>query len=272
MNIVEVAYNVQAAIDDKHNLAAEFEVTNETDFGALAPMCAKTRMTLEVPTEQSITVLADKGYYSAKQIAKCHDNNIDTLVSPKKKGSKSKDTRVTKNKFIYDHKTDSYTCPQKMKLRRHGKIYHRKDGIPFKRYGAHWTDCKKCPWVDICVSPGSMKVSKGRMLNRTIYDENLDRNDKQVAERKDEYRRRQAIVEHPFGTIKRQWGYDHTLLKGLQKVKGEFALIMICYNLRRVISILGFEELKKALKSHFSILFNLKAIITPYYNFYRVKA
>ena len=58
-------------------------------------------------------------------------------------------------------------------------------------------------------------------------------------------------VEYPFGTIKRQWGYDHTLLKGLKKVNGEFAIIMLCYNLKRVISILCFKGLKKAPNSAF---------------------
>lgn len=43
--------------------------------------------------EETITILADKGYYSGKQIAKCHDQKMDTFVSPKSKGSKSKDPR-----------------------------------------------------------------------------------------------------------------------------------------------------------------------------------
>ena len=73
------------------------------------------------------------------------------------------------------------------------------------RYVAHWTDCKKCPWKDICVSPGSQKAARGRMLNRSIYEDQMDENDNQVNARKTEYRKRQAIVEHPFGTIKRQW-------------------------------------------------------------------
>lgn len=247
MSIVEVAYNVQSVVDDKHNLIVDFEVTNKTDFNSLAPMCNKARERLEVSEEETITALADKGYYSAKQITECHNNNIDTLVSPKSKGSKSKDPRVSKGKFIYDIKTDSYTCPKQKKLFRQGKVYSRKDGIPFKRYVAHWTDCKECPWVDICVSEGCRKVSRGRMLNRSIYEDGLDHNDVEVAARRTEYKRRQAIVEHPFGTIKRQWGYTHTLMKGIEKVRGEFSMIMLCYNLRRVITILGVNGLKEAL-------------------------
>jgi len=254
MSIVEVAYNLQSIVDDKHNLIVDYEVTNKNDFSALSPLSIKAKETLELGDQDSLTVLADKGYYSGEQIAICHKNNIETLIAPKSKGSKSKDYRVTKDKFKYNKKSDNYICPKGIKLHRQGKIYRRHDGIPFKRYVGHWTECRQCPWADICVSPGSQKASRGRMLNRNIYEDHMDENDAQVNARKSEYRRRQAIVEHPFGTIKRQWGFNHTLLKGLEKVNGEFGIIMLCYNLKRLISILGLNGLKEAL---FSPKFNL---------------
>jgi len=269
MSIVEVAYNLQSVVDDKHNLIVDFQVTNKNDFSALAPLSIKAKQVLEINEDEKLTVLADKGYYSAEQIATCHKNDIDTLVSPKSKGSKSKDPRVSKDKFKYQQLTDTYTCPKSITLHRQGKIYSRHDGIPFKRYVAHWTDCKNCPWVDICVSPSSQRAARGRMLNRNIYEDQMDHNDEQVAARKNEYRRRQAIVEHPFGTLKRQWGYTHTLLKGLNKVNGEFGLILLCYNLKRLISILGKSGLKQALNCP------LKHSFTPpatscLHNFFRI--
>lgn len=259
-SIVEVAYNLQSAVDDKHNLIADFDITNTSDFSALAPMCDKARQRLEISEEETITVLADKGYYSAEQITKCHANNVDTLVSPKSKGSKSKDPRVSKNKFTYDGNTDSYTCPKGKKLVRQGKIYKRKDGVPFTRYVGHWTECRECPWVDICVSQGCQKASRGRMINRSIYEDAFDKNDAEVKARRNEYKRRQAIVEHPFGTIKRQWGFNHTLMKGLEKVKGEFSIILLCYNFRRVLTILGAKGLREALNR--SILIFLATTFT----------
>lgn len=257
MSIVEVAYNLQSTVDDKNNLVVDYEVTNKNDFRSLAPMSIKAKEVLEIQKDEQLTVLADKGYYSGEQIAKCHKNEIETLVSPKKKSSKSKDSRVTKDKFKYEKEQDIYRCPKGVVLHRQGKEYSRKDGIPFKRYVGHWVDCKKCPWKEICVSPGSQKASRGRMLNRNIYEDQMDYNDSEVSSRKNEYRRRQAIVEHPFGTIKRQWGYTHTLLKGLEKVNGEFAIILLCYNLRRVISIIGKNGLKEALNRVLSTLLNL---------------
>ena len=262
MSIVEVAYNLQSIVDDKHNLIVDYEATNKNDFSALAPLSISAKKALQLKEEDTLTVLADKGYYSGKQIAICHQNNIDTLVAPKSKGSKSKDKRVSKAKFDYNKKNESYTCPKGKILHRQGKIYSRHDGIPFKRYVAHWSDCKECPWVDICVSPGSQKASRGRMLNRNIYEDQMDVNDAQVNLRKTEYRRRQAIVEHPFGTIKRQWGYTHTHLKGLEKVNGEFGLVLLCYNLKRILSIIGIKGLKEALKSYFESILIASAPIT----------
>jgi len=262
MSIVQMAYNLQSAVDDKHNLIVDYRVTNQSDFSALAPVANDARKSLELKKDEKLTVLADKGYYSGIQIAKCNQNNIETLVSPKNKGSKSKDPRVSKSKFQYNKSNDAYTCPKGIILQRQGKLYNRKDGIPFSRYVAHWTDCKSCPWVDICVSPGCQKAKRGRMINRNIYEDHIEQNDAQVNARKNEYKRRQAIVEHPFGTIKRQWGFDHTLLKGLKKVNGEFAIILLCYNLKRVSSILGVKGLKEALISNIYLNTIISAIIT----------
>ena len=54
---------------------------------------------------------------------------------------------------------------------------------------------------------------------------------------------RQHLVEHPFGTIKFWWDQGHFLMKGLEKVKAEFSLSTLAYNIRRVLNILGVERL-----------------------------
>ena len=76
----------------------------------------------------------------------------------------------------------------------------------------------------------------------------MDRNNHRVKTQRELYNRRQTICEHPFGTIKRAWGYSYTLLKGIKKVDGEMGIIFTCYNLRRTISIMGVEKLLKKLR------------------------
>ena len=52
-------------------------------------------------------------------------------------------------------------------------------------------------------------------------------------------RRRAALAEHPFGTLKCRAGYRHFLMRGFDKVRGEWSLMALCYNFARVLSILG---------------------------------
>ncbi len=86
------------------------------------------------------------------------------------------------------------------------------------------------------------------MIERSQYAESVEANAKRIKLEKEKYLLRQQIVEHPFGTIKRQWGFDHVLLKGLKKNNADFGLIFITYNLRRSLTLLGISGLKKRLK------------------------
>ena len=54
---------------------------------------------------------------------------------------------------------------------------------------------------------------------------------------------RKQIVEHPFGTIKFWNDQRHFLMKGLEKVRGEFSLSALAYNIKRAINLLGVRQL-----------------------------
>ncbi len=116
--------------------------------------------------------------------------------------------------------------------------------LPFKT-------CNACPHKMECAGNANISKSKGRYVERSEYQDYIDRNIERVANNKELYRKRQEIVEYPYGTIKRQWGYDYTLLKGMEKVRGEFAIIFTVYNLRRAITIFGVDELIKRLNKSF---------------------
>jgi len=236
MRIVQVGYNLQSVVDDKHNLIVDYEITNKGDHRALAPMATKAKEALGLNHHQSLTVLADKGYHTGEQMQTCHDNNIDTIVA-------------------YNKKNNTYTCPSKNVLTKKAR-YQRKDkkGKPaqkFDRYTIDYTLCQKCQYLDQCVSKGNQSRKQGRYIDKYLTDQAVQRNKENVKQNKELYKRRQAIVEHPFGTIKRQWGFNHTLMKTIPKVQTEFSIILLCYNLRRAMSILGLDRLKLALKRAF---------------------
>ena len=56
-------------------------------------------------------------------------------------------------------------------------------------------------------------------------------------------RRRAELAEHPFGTLKCRAGYRHFLVRGFDKVRGEWSLMALCYNFSRVLNILGLDHL-----------------------------
>ena len=275
MRIVQVGYNLQSSVDAKHKLIAEFDITNKNDHRALAPMALKTREAFKLNKSDKLTVLADKGYHTGEQLQQCHNNNISTLVAvPKrrKQNDNSKPDYLTKENFIFDNKKNNYTCPQGHILQ-HQSTYRRKKkglitGAPFDRYKMDWDTCRICPHFEQCVSKGNKTRKQGRYIDRVLTDDAIVKNKRMVSRRKKLYRTRQEIVEHPFGTIKRQWGYDHTLMKTTPKVHTEFSIITLCYNIRRTMSIMGVNQLINAMKEAFLFICSATASVkSRVYNF-----
>jgi adenine-specific DNA glycosylase len=134
--------------------------------------------------------------------------------------------------------------------------------------------CKTCPVKSQCTSR-----TGGREIDRSEYADAVEENNKRYHENPQLYRKRQEINEHIFGTIKRQWGYNYTNLTGLEKVNGEHSLIMLVYNIKRSINILGVPDLMTKLKKWNSpykakVLFLLKTSylkLNTSFDFYPMK-
>lgn len=77
----------------------------------------------------------------------------------------------------------------------------------------------------------------------------LDELDKRMANEPERMGTRRSPVEHPFGTIKSWMGHTPFQMKTISRVATEMSLHVLAYNLRRVLSILGPEELVAAIRS-----------------------
>jgi hypothetical protein len=102
----------------------------------------------------------------------------------------------------------------------------------------------------------------GKVVQRSEYADYIENNAKRIAESAELYKKRQALVEHPFGTIKRQWGFDYIMTKkGISRASADFGLIALVYNLKRMMNILSFEDLinglKKLLEASLESIFSL---------------
>ncbi len=246
-SIVEVAYNIQNAADDKHNLIVHTEATNTNDGKALHKATMQAKNNLQLRSKDSLMLLADKGYHTGAELHQCQQDNMITHVAYKEQPAvKHIAHEFLAQSFCYDKSTDTYSCPAGAVLTSLG-TWHNKKGEAAEtsyRFKTYRTDgCKTCPLKSRCT-----KLPK-RIIHRSEYGDAIDINDNNIKQNPQYYKRRQAIVEHPFGTIKRHWGYTHTLLKGLQKVNGEMNLIMLCYNFMRTKNILGFDKMLEAIKT-----------------------
>lgn len=230
-------YNVQAVVDDQHKLIVASEVTNDSsDVGQLHAMATAARQALDAETLQ---VLADEGYYSSLELKACEDDGITAYVPvPEGNGRLENEGRFGLKDFNYDAGIDAYHCPA-------GQLLHRAKGGSWKNtsgrievlYAGRKAVCGACPLKARCLSPKAVS----RSIRRWEHEDVLERHHARMHRAGELMRRRSGIVEHPFGTIKCRAGYRHFLVRGFNKVRGEWNLMALCYNFTRVLNILGFE-------------------------------
>lgn len=231
----DVAYNMQVAVDAKNHLIVAVDVTNSpADQGQLYPMANQAKQELHAT---QITVLADKGYYTGECLQQCEQEKITAIVSKQNPPSSTGNAAYTLDKFTYDKENDWYICPQGEKL-----CNVSQEGAKDKLYRSK--ACKTCPHKDECT-----KNKRGRQIIHGEYHQFMARADERLAQNTTLYKQRQMIVEHPFGTIKRALGYTHFLLRGIEKIKGEAVMHCLMYNLKRVLNILGTQNMLLAMRN-----------------------
>ena len=255
----DIAYNAQTAVDDKNYLIADFSVENVPDVYLLNQTATAAMSALNVET---LDVLADKGYHYGAELQKCADNQITTYVAYPDQDYKTKEEGFRKEDFEYDAQKDVYICPTGEELTTNGTVYekHGRNGQVqnrFRRYRLPFAKCKSCFCAPFCLTESAHRIRHGRHIERSLDEAATEANRLRVMNNRNKYKRRQAIVEHPYGTVKRSWGFYYTLLKGKEKVNGEYSLVFLAYNIRRAITILGVSDLIERVKRLFYRFFAL---------------
>lgn len=231
----DICHNVQIAVDDKNHLVVAADVTSEpVDKEQLHSITLQAKEELGVKT---ITVIADKGYYSARQFAECKEDGIVPIVAKADRSFMAATKGYEKTQFKYDETQDGYICPQGHLLRpyQHRKKYTQ--GTDFKRY-QNFEACSNCPVRDQCSNGEKGRTIQDRPFQR-IADE-VDRRTEQFA---DMYKVRKQTVEHPWGTLKRAMGFSYFLTRRTENVRTESILHFLVYNMKRAINIVGTKQL-----------------------------
>ncbi len=237
-----MAYNSQISVDHKYKFIVATDIsTNGHDLDQLHNMSIKTK---EIVDNPKMIVTADKGYYSTKEIKKCIEDDIETIVPPRctAANKKIKNGRFAKKHFTYNYDEDCYICPNNQKLIKMEKQYER-NGRMLDVYRISSTHCQVCPLKQNCLS----NKTDNKQMYRWEHENIIDNYTKKMAtpKAKNIVRKRGSIVEHPFGTIKRTLGWDHFLVRTKKKVLGENALIMFTYNFKRLLNLIGINLFKK---------------------------
>jgi transposase len=229
---VAVGYNVQVAVDAKNKMIVEQQVTNQVvDMGLLQETAEPARQVLDVET---IDVVADKGYFRTEDIAACEKAGLTPHVPKPQRGSSVSNGFFRKDEFRYDPERDVYACPggHELKPFRNGKL-REMTKIDYADPAA----CRDCPLRPRCTD------ASFRAVSRLEHEDALDRMAARLKARPEILDRRRETVEHPFGTIKQWMNQGAFLMRGLEKVRAEFSLTALVYNMRRALNILGVQKL-----------------------------
>lgn len=244
-NITEVAYSVQTTVDAKNNIPIDYKVTNQNDSKAMGNMVQRAKSILRT---NEFTALYDKGYHTGSELKTAQDLGIETIVAIPRVPSSSQAPNHDYNveHFNYQESTDTYICPQGEVLRTNRSWYKELTSsgniIWFKQY--------KTPACKLCQARSECTRSKtARLIHRNEFAGCYEINRRNFEEKEHLYKRRQAIVEHPFGTMKRQWGFSYILTKkGINRAGADVGFMFIAYNLRRIGNILTGDRLREYLR------------------------
>jgi transposase len=232
----EVSYNVQTAVDQKHHLIVEQDVTNEgLDNHQLFTMAQKTQQMLG---QDELQVVADMGYYNHEELKRCEEAGIKTYVSKPLVSKNTARGLFGKEKFVYEADGDCYRCPAKERL---DFRFETQEGD--KKFRYYWTQaCPGCALKAQCTTD-----PRFHRIKRWEHEAVLERIEQRVNANTVILKLRKQLVEHPFGTIKFWNDQRHFLMRGLEKVKAEFSLSTLAYDIKRALNIVGVRGLIAAL-------------------------
>jgi len=259
-NISEVAYSVQTTVDAKHCIPIDYKVTNQNDAKGMYPMLRRAKTILQ---SSDFTAIYDKGYHTSSEIKKGIDLGVNLLVAIPEVASNAPDKKYNVSNFTYNHEQDYFTCPEGQTLTTNGKWYTRTRSKTSSTQVKHYKTpaCLTCPAFSQCT-----ENKKGRCLERSEYAEYVEQNKRNIEANYETYKRRQAIVEHPYGIIKRQWGFYYIMTKkGMKRASADVGFIFTAFNLRRIFNIVDRNLLKAYLKELGLYFFSHSTSYKPFF-------
>lgn len=249
-------HNVQMSVDEKHGLIVHAEtVSQNNDLNQLSEQVVNASQNLN---KKPKVVCADAGYHSMQDLEKI-DKDISLIVPSSKQAQKENAKHpirpFDKEQFSYDKDKDEYICPEGKRLRYKGNAF----SSPRKKaYKADAQDCRRCPHFTVCT-----KSKNGRKVVRLLEEEFKEHLDSLYQSPKGQgiYKLRKEKCELVFGHIKHNLGAGQLLLRGRHKVNAEISILSTCFNMSRMITLIGIPNLILKLNQIRSIGFSVNESI-----------
>lgn len=217
---IKTNYNGQASVEEDVQFILANNVTSDcNDKNQLIPMVKQTKENINNNLNEA---KADSGYHSVKNLAAINNMGIDAYIDdPNRQRVDNDNYKYDKVNFKYNPENDSYTCPEGNKLELKSQKVDK---------SIYECKCISCPVKTSCTK------SKTRIIERDKNEHFVEKNREKILskEGKKKYQKRMHTVEPVFGNLKFNLGFRQFLLRGLEKVKGEFNLMCIAHNIKKI--------------------------------------
>jgi len=230
---VRLCYNAQLVVDNRQMIVATSVGNEVDDRGCLPPLLeqAAGRLTTAIGA-----IVADGGYYSGRNIKYARERGLNVYL-PKRLGERGV---YGQEQFVYDGVGDRYCCPNGQWLKRGRQ--RRVNGVLKTTYQSTVKQCRDCPLKAACTRERYRRIE---IAETYVYERELA---VKLASPEGQviYARRRELVEPVFGNLKFNLGFSRFSLRGLAKVRGEFLLICIAHNLKKLAQWRGCRQLETA--------------------------
>ena len=232
------SYNAQIVVDEKHGLIVSNEAVSENND--LNQFHNQLNRAGEVLGNKPKVACSDSGYFSLEDLKQIPED-ITVVMPTQKQAQKENNIHPVKpfdkEQFRYDSTSNEYRCPEGKRLKYIGIAFSN----PRKRaYKADGKDCRGCPHFGVCTPSrdGRRVVRMGEeSLKERLEDRYHSSHGQEV------YRLRKQKVELPFGHMKRNLGAGQFMLRGKKGVNAELSLLSTCFNIARMITLVGIPAL-----------------------------
>lgn len=226
---VNVGYNCQAAVTEGQIIVSSEVINEANDRKALKEMVETAEENLG---EEIKEVAADTGYSSYENYEYLAERGKIGYIPDQKMGRMRGEEvgAYHQDNFKYDKKSDEYICPEGQRLKRYKE---RRTDAAYRKWRQviyQGAACTSCAAKAQCTRQRYRTIARND--GRELLEQMRERLKTKEGRRK--YLQRLYTVEPPFGHFKHNLGYRYFLLRGLEKVRAEFRLMCVGFNLKKM--------------------------------------